>query len=266
MVQSLYGIRFNQAFQGRIVGHIVAQRILENRAHDGWDAPWTPYLLPPTPGNWQELFPGPYPGFAVFTNFPGVKPFALTDSKQFLPAPPPELSSAEYAAALNEVKQLGSVNSTSRTADQTLTAFLWSIPPRSDAVTFDIARITALARNNSTVENARLFALLFMAYHDALETTFASQYTYGFWRPVTAIRRADEDGNADTTADPNWESLLGAAGTPPHPSYASNASSASAAAATIYALFYERDDIQFQINFGGTPNVIRNLPEFLGND
>ncbi|MCA1623479.1 MAG: vanadium-dependent haloperoxidase [Acidobacteria bacterium] len=262
LAQSLNGIPFFQVTRGRAIGHIVAQRMLANRAGDGWSAPWKPYLLPPTPGNWQELFPGPYPGFAVFTNFPGVTPFALTQSTQFLPAPPPALSSAEYAASLNEVKALGAANSTTRTADQTLTAFLWANPPVSDGLMFNVVRSTALARNNSTVENARLFALIFMAYHDALETTFTSQYTYGLWRPVTAIRRADEDGNPNTAPDANWESLLGPQGTPPHPSYASNASSASASLATILALFYQRDDIQFQINFGGTPNLIRNYRSF----
>jgi membrane-associated phospholipid phosphatase len=251
-----------QAMRGRTVGQIVAQRMLENRADDGWDAPWTPYLLPPTPGNWQELFPGPYPGFAVFTNFPGVTPFALTSSIQFLPAPPPALSSAEYAASLNEVKELGSATSASRTADQTLTAFLWANPPVSDALMFNVVRTTAIARNNSVVENSRLFALVFMAYHDALQTTFTSQYTYGLWRPVTAIRRADEDSNPDTAPDANWESLLGPQGTPPHPSYASNASSASASLARTLALFYRRDNIRFQINFGGTPNVTRTYRSF----
>ena len=262
LANSLAGIRFNQAFQGIRVGRIVAARMLANRAHDGWSAPWTPYLLPPTPGNWQELFPGPYPGFAVFTNYPGVTPFAMTQATQFLPAPPPALSSAEYAASLNEVKQLGSASSTTRTADQSLTAFLWANPPVSDGLMFGVARSTALERNNSTVENARLFALVMMAYHDALQTTFTSQYTYGRWRPVTAIRRADEDNNPDTTADANWESLLGTPGTPPHPSYASNASSASASLATTLALFYGRDDVQFQINFGGSPNNIRNYRSF----
>ncbi len=96
-----------------------------------------------------------------------------------------------------------------------------------------------------------------MAYHDALQTTFTSQYTYGLWRPVTAIRRADEDGNPDTAPDANWESLLGPQGTPPHPSYASNASSASSSLATILRLFYGRNNIRFQIDFGGTPNVTR---------
>jgi hypothetical protein len=262
LADSLVGIPANRARQGIRVGRRVAEAMLANRANDGWSAPWTPYLLKPEPGNWQELFPGPYPGFAVFTNYPGVTPFALTSATQFLPPPPPALSSAEYAAGLNEVKELGSATSQTRTADQTLTAFLWSIPPRSDAGIFSVARTTAIERGNSTVENARLFALLFMTYHDALQTTFTSQYYYGLWRPVTAIRRADEDDNANTTADPGWDSLLGAAGTPPHPSYASNASSASASAATIYALFYERDDIAFQINFGGDPNAIRSYASF----
>jgi hypothetical protein len=235
---------------------------LANRANDGWNAPWTPYLLPPAPGDWQELFPGPYPGFAVFTNFPGVMPFALTGSTQLLPAPPPALSSAEYAASLNEVRQLGAANSAARTDDQTLTAFLWANPPVSDALMFDVVRATALERGNSTVENARLFALVFMAYHDALETTFTSQYHYGLWRPATAIRRADEDGNPDTAPDPEWESLLGPAGTPPHPSYASNASSASASLATTLALFYGTDDVRFRINFGGDPSVSRDYQSF----
>ncbi len=262
LANSLNGISSFRAHQGIRLGEIVAARMLAHRANDGWSAPWTPYVLPPTPGNWQELFQGPYPGFAVFTNFPGVTPFALTQSTQFLPAPPPALSSAEYAVSLNEVKELGAATSTSRTADQTLTAQLWAIPPVSDGLMFNVVRTTALARNNSTVENARLFALVFMAFHDALETTFTSQYTYGLWRPVTAIRRADEDGNPDTAPDANWESLLGPQGTPPHPSYASNASSASASLATTLTLFYERDDGQFQINFGGIPNVIRNYRSF----
>ena len=259
---SLDGLQPNRNQQALRIGERVARAMLANRSNDGWNAPWTPYLLPPTPGNWQELFQGPYPGFAVFTNFPSVTPFAMTSGTQFLPPPPPTLSSAEYAASLNEVKELGEVNSTRRTADQTLTAFLWANPPVSDALMFGVARSTAIARNNSTVENARLFALVYMAFHDALQTTFTSQYTYGLWRPVTAIRRADEDGNFETVPDADWESLLGPLGTPQHPSYASNASSASSSLATTLALFYERDDIQFQINFGGNGNVTRNYRSF----
>ncbi len=259
---SLDGAAENRYRPAIRIGEISAAAILADRANDGWSAPWTPYLLAPTPGNWQELFPGPYPGFAVFTNWPGVKPFALTSGTQFLPPPPPTLSSVDYAQSLNEVKEFGDVNSTRRTADQTLTALLWANPPVSDGLMFNVVRTTAIARNNSTVQNARLFALIYMSYHDALQTTFTSQYTYGRWRPVTAIRRANEDGNPGTTQDVNWESLLGPAGTPPHPSYASNASSASSSLATTLGLFYGREDIQFQINFGGDPNVTRTYRSF----
>lgn len=259
---SLDGGQPNRNRQAIRVGELCAAAILANRANDGWSSPWTPYLLQPTPGNWQELFPGPYPGFAVFTNYPGVTPFALNSGTQFLPSPPPALSSSEYAASLNEVRDFGDVNSTRRTADQASTAFLWANPPVSDALMFGVARSTAVARNNSTVENARLFALVYMAFHDALQTTFTSQYHYGLWRPVTAIRRANEDGNADTAPDAAWDSLLGTPGTPPHPSYASNASSASSSLATTLALFYGRDNIQFQIDFGGNPNVTRNYRTF----
>ena len=262
LVESLAGIEENRARQGIRVGSICATRILAKRANDGWSAPWTPYILPPTPGNWQELFQGPYPGFAVFTNYPGVTPFTLNNGTQFLPAAPPALSSTEYATSLNEVKELGRVNSATRTADQTLTAFLWANPPVSDGLMFNVVRTTATTNNNSTVANARLFALIFMAYHDALQTTFTSQYTYGRWRPVTAIRRADEDNNPATTADAGWESLLGPQGTPPHPSYASNASSASSSLATILRLFYGRDDIAFQINFPPPQIVTRNYASF----
>ena len=257
LTQSLNGIPTTQASRGRTIGHTVAAAMIANRANDGWSAPWTPYVLPTTPGNWQNTAPPGTP--AVFTNSPGVTPFALTQNTQFLPAPPPALSSAEYAAAFNEVKQLGAANSALRTADQGLTAQLWANPPVSDGLMFGVVRTTALERNNSTVENALLFALIFMAYHDALETTFTSQYTYGFWRPETAIRRAAEDGNADTAPDAGWNPLIPA---PPQPSYASNASTASSSLATTLSLFYGRDDVQFQINFGGTPNVIRTYRSF----
>jgi membrane-associated phospholipid phosphatase len=116
-----------------------------------------------------------------------------------------------------------------------------------------------LNRNNSTVENARLFGLYYLASHDSLQTCFVAKYTYGLWRPVTAIRRADEDGNPNTTPDATWTPLNVS---PPHPTYVSNAAATSTSLATMMALFFGRDDTSFQINFGGTPNVIRNYASF----
>ena len=258
LADSLFGEPSNRARQGQRVGRIVAAQMLANRANDGWNSPWTPYQLDLTPGNWQG--PTPFPGFAVFTNILGVRPFAMTSGTQFLPPAPPALTSQQYADSFNEVKALGSATSATRTADQTLTAFLWAIPPVSDANLFGVVISTSIQRNLSTVQRARLFALSFTSFHDALQSTFTSQYTYGRWRPVTAIQRANEDGNTGTTADPSWESLLGPMGTPPHPSYASNASSASASVAKSLELYYGADNILFKIDFGA--NGVRNYASF----
>jgi len=258
LADSFVGEAFNRVKQGQTVGRIVAARILADRATDGWDAPWTPYQLDPTPGNWQG--PTPFPGLAVFTNIPGVRPFALSSPTQFLPTAPPALNSVEYAVSLNEVKELGSVSSGSRTPEQTASAFRWAIPPVSDAAMFSVVFSTSVTQDLSTLERARVAALSFVSFHDALLTTFTSQYTYGRWRPVTAIQRAGEDGNDATAADAGWDSLLGAPGTPPHPSYASNASSASASIAKSLELFYGSDNIDFQIDFG--PEGVRPYSSF----
>ncbi len=257
LANSLLGIPWFRARQGIRVGNICAERILANRANDGWTATPPPYILPTTPGNWQPTPPAN--AAAVFTHIGNVTPFALTQITQFQPPPPPALTSAEYAADFNEEKELGSATSTTRTADQTLTAQLWANPGPAETQYRNLLRTMALNRNDSTVQNARLFALNYMASHDTLQTTFTSKFVYGLWRPITAIRRADEDGNPNTTADPNWTSLIPA---PPYPTYAGNAAGSSASVATTLALFFGRDDIEFQINFGGTPNVIRNYRSF----
>jgi hypothetical protein len=149
-------------------------------------------------------------------------PFGIESGTQFKPNAPPALTSAEYAADLNEVKELGSVNSLARTADQTKVAQLWAAvgtPTNFLFVWNNVARTVSLAHGISTVEKARLFALTNIALHDALQTTFASKFVYGLWRPITAIRRADEDGNANTAADLTWNSLIVS---PPYPCYAGN--------------------------------------------
>jgi hypothetical protein len=254
---SLIGIPRQQAIRGRSIGQTVAAQMLVNRANDGWSATPPPYVLPTTPGNWQPTPPAFAP--APFTHFPAVLSFALVQNTQFLPVPPPALTSEQYADELNEVKSLGAANSATRTPEQTLTAQLWAGAAATEVYLNNLVRSLALSRNLSTVQNARLFALYYVATHDALQTTVTTQYTYGRWRPITAIRRADEDDNPNTDPDPNWTSLLT---TNPFPAYASNASSLTSSPARILELFFGRDDISFQINFGGTPNVIRTYQSF----
>jgi hypothetical protein len=250
LANSLAGIPFNRADQGVRIGQLAAERILAARDGDGWFAAPPPYSLPPTPGNWQ-LAPGNIA--ATFTHYPSVTPFAVTSNAQFAVAPPPALTSDRYAQDFNEVKELGSATSQTRTAEQTLAARLWGpvgTPTNFLFVWNNVARAVAAARGTTTAENARLFALLHIAHHDALQTTFTSKFQFGSWRPVTAIRRADEDGNPNTAPDAGWSSLIG---NPPYPSYPGNMAAIGTSQSTILALFFGRDDIAFEHTWEGSP-------------
>ena len=257
---SLNGIPAFRAFLGIRVGRIAAEQLLAVRANDGWNVTPPPYVLPPTPGNWQ-LAPGNT--VATFTHYPGVLPFAIGSAARFASNPPPAMTSEEYTRDFNEAKVLGSATSTTRTADQTKVAQLWhgvnTTPNLPFHVWNNVARTVAIQRNNTTAENARLFALLNISLHDALQTTFAGKFQYGLWRPVTAIRRADEDGNPDTEPDVNWTSLIS---NPPYPTYPGNVAAAGTSPATILALFFGRDDIRFQHTWEGAGGATRSYAGF----
>jgi hypothetical protein len=172
------------------------------------------------------------------------------------------MTSPEYARDLNEVKTIGSATSATRTADQTKVAQLWAnvnTPTNFLFVWNNVARTVSVEQGASTVEKARLFAMTNIALHVALQTTFASKFQYGLWRPVTAIRRADEDGNADTAPDAAWSSLIGA---PPYPSYAGNMACIGASQATILALVFGRDDIPFTHTWEGAGGATRQYVGF----
>jgi PAP2 superfamily len=260
LIASLQGIIDHRAEQGIRVGQIVAERMLAARAGDGWSVTPPPYVLPATAGNWQPAPPAN--AAATFTHYPAVVPFAIKSATQFAPNSPPALTSAQYAADLNEVKELGALNSTIRTADQTQVARLWAnigTPTNFLLVWNNVARTVSAARNLTTVEKARLFALTNIALHDSLQTTFASKFDHGIWRPVTAIRRAEEDGNPNTTADPEWLSLIP---NPPYPSYAGNMAGIGTSQATILALFFGRDDIRFEHTWVGAGGATRSYTGF----
>ncbi len=254
---SFNGIAPNRLRQGSRVGAIVAARLLAVRANDGWNATPPPYVLPPTPGNWQ-----PAPAPAGFTHYPAVTPFAITSNAQFAPNPPPSLTSAEYTADFNEIKEIGSATSVTRTADQTLVARLWANVNTPTTVWFvwnNVARNVALERGTTTAENARLFALMNISFHDALQTTMTSKFVHGLWRPVTAIRRADEDENPNTAPDVGWSSLIG---NPPYPTYAGNHAAIGTSQSTTLGLFFGRDDIAFQHTWEGVGGATRSYPGF----
>lgn len=261
LAASLNGISAVRAYQGTSVGRTAADRLLAARAGDGWVvASLPPFVLPPTPGNWQPTPPAN--ASAGFTQTPNVTPFALASVSQFAPNAPPALTSDDYAAAFNEVKDLGSATSTTRTADQTKVAQLWANVNTPTTVFFvwnNVARTVSIERNLTTAENARLFALLNIAFHDTLLTTMTGKFQIGTWRPVTAIRRADEDGNANTAQDANWLPLIT---TPPYPTYPGNHAAIGTSQATILALFFGRDDIRFQHVWDGAGGATRSYLGF----
>jgi len=226
--------------QGVQVGQEAAKRILALRAKDGSEAKPPPYAAGTKSGAYQKTPPDlPEP---VFTHWSRVKPFTLTSAEQFRPGPPPELASAEYTAAYQEVRELGGKSSTSRSADQTASAKFWS--GKIQNYWNEIAQTTALSHHNMLAQNARLFALLNLALADDVIAFYEAKYTYNFWRPVTAIRAGDSGNNPKTTADPNWMPL---ADTPPDPSYPGAHSVISASGAALLSAFFGSDDASFSV-------------------
>jgi hypothetical protein len=150
----------------------------------------------------------------VMSQVASVKPFALRSISQFRPGPPPALDSELWARDYNETKELGGSNSTKRTAWQSETARFWALI--GTHAWNQAARELLASKPLSLPESARLFAHLNMAIFDAYVAIFDAKYHYGFWRPITAIRNGDRDGNDATERDPGWTPLIE---TPMHPEY-----------------------------------------------
>jgi PAP2 superfamily protein/hemolysin type calcium-binding protein len=240
---------------GVALGRSVADQILSLRRNDGSGVVLPPYLGSTEPGQWRPTPPANAPGLAP--HWGGVTPFTMTSGHQFRPEGPPALTSAEYTAAFNEVKELGAAGSTSRSAEETEIALFWvgASPSHWNQITAGVSQ----ARGLTLSENARLFALLNLAGADAYITCFETKYTYNFWRPVTAIRAADTDGNPDTLTDSTWTPLIA---TPAHPAYSSGHSTFGAAAATVLAGFFGTDNIAFTSSTTNLPGVTRSFASF----
>jgi hypothetical protein len=160
------------------------------------------------------------PGAYVPTVVPAIpqwgqrKPWVLSSPAQFRPGPPPALNSELWARDYNEIKAVGAKNSTQRTAEQTAIAIFWdySAPP----VYHGVVRSLAMQPGREPTQNARLFMAATQAMDDAVIAIFEAKYHYNFWRPMTAIRNGDTDGNDATERDASWAPLID---TPMHPEY-----------------------------------------------
>jgi hypothetical protein len=238
-------------------GGAVADAIIELRADDGSDAVVS-YPGGTAAGEWRPTEPSFLP--AQLPQWGAVTPFALASGDQFRPEGPPDIASAAYATALEDVKRLGSASSTERTADQTEIALFWADGPGSYTPPGhwnQIATEIAEDQGIGAAASARMLAELNVALADAGIAAWDPKYAYGSWRPITAIRLADADSNEATTADPDWSPLLA---TPNHPDYVSGHAAFSAAAAEVLTDVF--GDVAFSATSVTLPGVTREFDSF----
>ena len=210
---------------GLALGEQIAKLVRDDRAADGTSVPDT-YRPIATPGVWIPTTP---PAFAQYAQ---AKPWVLRSADQFRPGPPPQLTSAIYARDYNETKNLGGAKSAARTAEQSDAVKFWTQQNISPAWQ-EAARTISAAKGLGLAENARLFALLNMGMANTFINDWDAKFTYNFWRPVTAIRNGDQDGNDATERDAGWAPSNA---TPMHPEYPSQAAIVAGSSAAILEL------------------------------
>jgi hypothetical protein len=224
---------------GIAVGEKAAAAILALRANDGAAAPdsYVPFTVAAT---------------YVPTTSPAVphwgkrKPWVLASGDQFRPGPPPALTSELWARDYNEIKALGGKTNSQRSASQTETARFWEAT--MPVIYYPLARAVALQPGRDVTQNARLLAAVAMAMDDALIAVFDAKYAYNLWRPVTAIRNGDKDGNDATEQETTWTPFID---TPMHPEYPCAHCGVSAALGAV---------LQAEIGNGPVPRLVSTSP------
>lgn len=245
----------NCVADGIAAGTKAADDILALRANDGSATPHRPYTLAPGPGV-HQLTP-PAMANPAFAGWAEVTPFALNGASQFRAGPSEllNLSSETYARDFNEVKAVGSaaVRNAHPDSKKSQVARYWA---GGGANWNSVTRVIVAGRGLDRWQHARLFALLNMAISDGIVTVFETKYHYNFWRPVTAIRQADTDGNAATTPDPNWMPYIA---TPPYPDYTSGICTVTGAATEVLRRVLKTDRIVFSHTAAGIPREFVSL-------
>ena len=234
--------------QGVQLGEKVAAAMLEERRTDGADAPDT-YRPHGAAGAYVPTI------LTASWNWGVVKPFAMTSASQFRPSAPYALNGAEWAKDYNEVKKMGAKTRSGRSDEQTDTAKFWE---QTGAGSFNqIVQQVAAAKKLALVENARLYAHAYLATADAFISIFDAKYAYNFWRPLTAIRNGDNDGNAATEIDAAWAPFVT---TPMHPEYpCAHCIAQSSAAAVLKTLFGDQLPITVLMTSPTAPGVTRKF-------
>ena len=215
---------------GIAIGEKCAAAIIADRASDGTSVPDT-YRPITTPGQWIPTTP------PIFAEYARATPWVMKSADQVRPAAPPDLKSELYARDYNETKEMGGAKSTKRTADQADAVKFWTQLNFGPAWQ-EAARQLSAAKKLSLAENARLFALLNMGTANTYITDWDAKFTYNFWRPVTAIRNGDQDGNDATERDAGWTPLNA---TPMHPEYPSQAAIIAGVSMGIFEALFGPD-------------------------
>ena len=240
---------------GIAIGRFVAARRLALRAEDGRFPTPGAYVPNGQPGNYQLTPPNMAP--AQFSQWSKTTPWVLTAADQFRPGAPPALTSDQYTNDFSEVKSIGFIDSTTRTDEQTTIAKFWNGAIQN--YWNEITQTAVLAHQTSLADSARAFALVNLGLADTVIAFYDAKYVYQLWRPVTAVREADKDGNDNTDADPNWLPLN--TKTAPDPSYPGAHSTISYTAAQVLRSFFG-DQFDFAVTSEVLPGVERDFHSF----
>jgi hypothetical protein len=226
------------------LGEAIAAKVVAARANDGSDAP-DAYRPRTTPGVYVPTT------ITMSSMWPNLKPFAMANPSQFRPGPPISLESKEWAADFNEIKDYGGQSSAKRTAQQTETARFWLVGPPTAYHPF--IRQLVIAKQMDVVDSARFMALMAVALNDSTIAVLDAKYHYNFWRPITAIRNGDIDGNPATDREATWQPLDN---TPMHPEYpCAHCIQSSSIAGVVKAVFGTADIPEIAITSPTAPGV-----------
>ena len=242
---------------GIAVGEAAAAAMIELRAEDGSSPPQFYKPASTKPGAWQ-MTPTCTDQGGVALHLRDVTPFGIKNDRRFRAPPPPRLTSRRYTASYNEVKRLGGKDSSARPQDRADVALFYAAVLALRTWN-PVARQVASAQGRSITENARALALLNMAMSDALVAVFATKYRTPFWRPETAIRAGDSDGNHATRADPDFAPFID---TPCHPSYLSAHAGAAHAALAVLERIYGCEEHSIVLASPAVPNVVLDYRRF----
>jgi membrane-associated phospholipid phosphatase len=259
---SLASIPDGQAkIDGIATGEAAALAMIALRANDGSSPPQFKIPGPPIPGEWQATPSCPVVnGIAVGIAFQwqNVTPFGIPSASDFLLDAPPALTSHEYAKAYNEVMTVGGIDSTERPPDRANVALFYAAS--SPTLVFNqVLQQVAQEQGRSLSENARALAVMNMAMNDSLVASFLNKYHYNLWRPETAIRAGDTDGNPKTDPDPSFVPFIT---TPCFPSYPSNHGSAANGAALILRRIYGEGGHLITLSNPAVPNIALQYTAF----